>query len=1035
MRRVVARHNNKVISQQIAHVDTDFSKSNPINYSKHSIFFGTWNVLSLVSSSSQLYQLSQNIDQYSLDILGVTETHMPGSGSTLLDNGSLLIHSGRGDGIKRQGVGLCLSKKVRNSLISYVPTSERVLTARLHSKHLNISVVVAYAPTDGADDGEKERFYNVLSDTFDELPRHDLKLLLGDFNGKVTSNRYGFEGVIGGESLHSSSSDNGTRLMDFCAANQLVIGGTLFQHRDIHKGTWRSPNGLTVNQIDHICISGRFQHSLLDVKVCRGADIGSDHYLVRARLQIKLQSVAKIAAKRHDVPAIEHLRNSSKVQEYNVAFQNRFDCLANEVNLEDMWDNFKQTVNDVSMEVLGKRPRKVKEQHLSQTSKNLIEQRGMFKRRDPTSNVNRSAYSKLNKLVKKSCKIDDNNWATKIATDLEDASKKGQQREVWDKIKKISGKKKKKAGMSVRDKDGHFITDPHSQKKRWKEHFTELLNPPLSDANLDELDDVPLQPSFEYLSCSDGPPSRDEISYALKKLKNYKSAGVDEITNEQLKYGGSALVGQLELLFKKVWEEEVIPEDWLKGVIVVIGKKGDTSYCCNNRGITLRATSSKVLQMVLLKRLDVGMECLLRENQCGFRRNRSCIDQIYSIRTIIHNCIEFNIPLYVNFIDFKAAFDSIRREFIWSSMRHYGLPEKYVRIFQAFFNGTMSAVRVDGEMSDWFSVNSGTGQGDIQGPPVFNFCLNFGIFLAEVHKAISHGAVLQKELKGADEKVVMDSDYADDLAVMDNTEEGLQESTDLIAYYTSYAGLKINAKKTQCMAISKCASQRPYTERDSIMLTVEGEPVEQVSNFVYLGANISGDGTIDRDLDIRIQRANGAFHQLWKIWNSRTIRTPTKIRIYKAAVITILLYGAEVWNTTKKQMKRFEVFHLTSLRRILKIKWFFHVSNEEVLRRAGIKSIETFIGSARLRWYGHVARMPETRLPNFLLDWKPNYGKRLRGRPRKGWMACVLEDAAVFTGVDNISRDAVKQLALKRVEWRNMLHRRRDVCDAGHSND
>ena len=79
--------------------------------------------------------------------------------------------------------------------------------------------------------------------------------------------------------------------------------------------------------------------------------------------------------------------------------------------------------------------------------------------------------------------------------------------------------------------------------------------------------------------------------------------------------------------------------------------------------------------------------------------------------------------------------------------------------------------------------------------------------LAEVHKAISHGAVLQKELKGADEKVVMDSDYADDLAVMDNTEEGLQESTDLIAYYTSYAGLKINSKKTQYMAISKCGME------------------------------------------------------------------------------------------------------------------------------------------------------------------------------------------------------------------------------------
>ena len=59
----------------------------------------------------------------------------------------------------------------------------------------------------------------------------------------------------------------------------------------------------------------------------------------------------------------------------------------------------------------------------------------------------------------------------------------------------------------------------------------------------------------------------------IKKIKNYKSPGVDGITNEQLKYGESALVHQLEHLFTNVWEDEVIPEDWLKGVIVIIGKK------------------------------------------------------------------------------------------------------------------------------------------------------------------------------------------------------------------------------------------------------------------------------------------------------------------------------------------------------------------------------------------------------------------------------------------------------------------------------
>ena len=79
---------------------------------------------------------------------------MPGSGTSVLGNGSLLIHSGRTDGIKRQGVGLSLSKRIKNSVISFTPMSERIWIARLHSKHLNISVVVAYAPTEGSDDSE-----------------------------------------------------------------------------------------------------------------------------------------------------------------------------------------------------------------------------------------------------------------------------------------------------------------------------------------------------------------------------------------------------------------------------------------------------------------------------------------------------------------------------------------------------------------------------------------------------------------------------------------------------------------------------------------------------------------------------------------------------------------------------------------------------------------------------------------------------------------------------------------------------------------
>jgi hypothetical protein len=73
--------------------------------------------------------------------------------------------------------------------------------------------------------------------------------------------------------------------------------------------------------------------------------------------------------------------------------------------------------------------------------------------------------------------------------------------------------------------------------------------------------------------------------------------------------------------------------------------------------------------------------------------------------------------------------------------------------------------------------------------------------------------------------------------------------------------------------------------------------------------------TIVRELSARIQKTSGAFHQIISIWLSNNIRTPTKFRVYQSAVLTILLYGSEVWNTAKTQIKRFEIFHLRCLRR------------------------------------------------------------------------------------------------------------------------
>lgn len=541
-------------------------------------------------------------------------------------------------------------------------------------------------------------------------------------------------------------------------------------------------------------------------------------------------------------------------------------------------------------------------------------------------------------------------------------------------------------------------------------------------------------PCFEYLNEDDPPPSQEEVTSALKRLKNHKSPGVDGIMNEQLRYGSFGLAGLLVDLFGGVWREEKVPEEWLKGVISVIPKKGDSSVCSNNRGITLRSTTSKLFQIVMLTRLSTGLESALRENQCGFRRNRSCVDQIYALRTIIHQCIEQNLPLCINFIDFKSAFDCINRQFIWAAFRHYGLPEKYIRVIRAFFDGTLSAVRHNGELSNWFNVLCGTGQGDIQGPPVFNIVINWAAQLAESNKTVSRGFALHGYESNREEDWILDLDYADDMAVLDSTVEGLQESTDLLAHYAGFAGLKINAKKTKVMVFSKDLGQRPFTEAGTADISIEGSLTEQVTNFTYLGSVMSSDGTIDKELGTRVGKAYSAFSSLCRIWYNRNIRTCTKIRIYRAAVLTVLLYGCEAWTTTQAQGRRVEAFHQRCLRRILRIQWYKRVTNREVLERAGIEPISAFIGNGRLRWFGHVVRMPEDRVPNRLYNWVPTHGKRSRGRPRTAWPSCVLNDFRDATGRSQSLR-AVTNIATDRKEWRRLTSLRVRIPEAGHSND
>ena len=155
------------------------------------------------------------------------------------------------------------------------------------------------------------------------------------------------------------------------------------------------------------------------------------------------------------------------------------------------------------------------------------------------------------------------------------------------------------------------------------------------------------------------------------------------------------------------------------------------------------------------------------------------------------------------------------------------------------------------------------------------------------------------------------------------------------------------------MVIGKDTTQHPLPKDRTVNVTIDGNPVKQVTQFTYLGATIKSDGKIDKEINVRIGKATGAFNQLNNVWKNKNISISNKVKIYVAAVLTILTYGCEVWSTTQVQMGRLETFHHYCLRRIIRVRWFHRVRNEEVLNRASVLPIKQIIGSKTLRWFGH----------------------------------------------------------------------------------
>ena len=220
----------------------------------------------------------------------------------------------------QSGVGIVLNKTAQDSLLDWEPVNDRILRIVLQTRQLTMTIVQCYAPTNDHEEEDKDQFYDDLNETMNKITSHDITMVMWDMNAKIEDDNTDVEDIMGKHSI-GTINNNGERLLEFCVEKGLVSGGSLFLHKTIHKITWLSSDKLTRNQIDHICIKKKFRSSLPDVKVHRGANINSDHYLCIATIKLKLKR-QKIQPKPRKLDVSKLKMEETKAQ-FNIEQRNR----------------------------------------------------------------------------------------------------------------------------------------------------------------------------------------------------------------------------------------------------------------------------------------------------------------------------------------------------------------------------------------------------------------------------------------------------------------------------------------------------------------------------------------------------------------------------------------------------------------------------------------------------------------------------------------------------------------------------------------
>ena len=368
----------------------------------------------------------------------------------------------------------------------------------------------------------------------------------------------------------------------------------------------------------------------------------------------------------------------------------------------------------------------------------------------------------------------------------------------------------------------------------------------------------------------------------------------------------------------------------------------------------------------------------------------------------------------------------MNREALWKVLEKFGCTPTFVEKFKQLHRCVKGRVNFNGRLSDELPIDNGVKQGDIPAPTLFSLYLTAVLWYA-FHDC-DVGVYIRFRTTGkvfnlrrfqartlVDDGFVRELLYADDADLVAHYPEELQLVMDRFTIACTCFGLTVSIKKSKVMYTP--APGDPYVEPN---IFVYGKRLEVVREFVYLGSTVSNDGSLDAEIKQRISKASKSFGGLEdRVWSDGDLTLATKMSVYRACVLSSLLYASETWTLYQSHVGQLERFHQHCLRHILGLKWDCHVPDTDVLARTKTTSIAAIVRRNQLRWAGHLVRLDGSRLPKQLFYGELLLGKRPQHKPKKRFRDSVRESLKNF----GIPINNWEALTSDRGQWRAAIYR------------